>query len=281
VFASGHARASPAFPARSAAQRLDGGPFDVIRPDAARIYAVLMITALGVSLLSARAPTDVSVWVTISAMVRVAVAILSGLNAGLRAEAHTGGLTGPLNRTGFAVAAARLRGCAMALRRGELLALAVIDLDDVKVVNYRGGHAAGDRLLVELAGGLDCSAAAGRLVGTLRRRRVRPDARGGQRKIRYDNLLARLARAHPASCDGGRRALPGRGVTRRAIERADAGLYVAKEPRRNAFDRDRQATPRAAVSTRPRLTARLRGHGHRVAAQRLSSAAGLGAPPRS
>ena len=108
-----------------------------------------MIGALGVSLLLARAPTDVSVWLTISAMVWVAVAVLIRLHARLRADAHTDGLTGLLNRTGFAAAAARQR--AMARRRGEPLALVIIDLDDFKRVNDRDGHAAGDRLLVELA----------------------------------------------------------------------------------------------------------------------------------
>ena len=57
----------------------------------------------------ARAPTDLSVWVAISAMVWVSVALLTRLNARLRAEAHTDSLTGLLNRTGFAVAAARQR----------------------------------------------------------------------------------------------------------------------------------------------------------------------------
>ena len=78
----------------------------------ARRYAALMIAALGLSLLFARAPTDVSVWITISDMVWVAVAVLIRLHARLRADAHTDSLTGLLNRTGFAVAAARQRAMA-------------------------------------------------------------------------------------------------------------------------------------------------------------------------
>ena len=38
-----------------------------------------------------------------------------------------------------------------------------------------------------------------------------------------------------------------------AIDRADARLYLAKEPRRNAVDRDRQATPRCRPGNRPHL----------------------------
>jgi diguanylate cyclase (GGDEF)-like protein len=209
------------------------------RPHTARLYAALMIAALGLSLLSARAPTDVTVWVTISTMVWVAVVILTRLNARLRAEAHTDSLTGLLNRTGFAVAAARQR--AMAKRRGEPLALAVIDLDDFKLVNDRGGHAAGDRLLVELAGVWTASLRPGDLLARF----------GGDEFVllfagvaedQVDNLLARLARAHPTPWTVGAVVCSDEEPLHEALDRADARLYVAKEPRRNAVDRDRLAS---------------------------------------
>jgi diguanylate cyclase (GGDEF)-like protein len=208
------------------------------RPFAARIYAALMIAALGLSLLLARAPTDVSVWITISTMVWVAVAILTRLNARLRAGAHTDSLTGLLNRTGFIVAAARQR--AMAERRGEPLALAVIDLDDFKAVNDRGGHAAGDRLLVELAQVWTALLRPGDLLARF----------GGDEFVlmvagadddQVEKLLARLARAHPASWTAGAVLCSDEESLDEAVDRADARLYVAKEPRRNAIDRDRQA----------------------------------------
>jgi diguanylate cyclase (GGDEF)-like protein len=208
------------------------------RRDAARLYAALMITALGLSLLSARAPTSVSVWVIISTMVWVAVSILTRLNARLRAEAHIDSLTGLLNRTGFAVAAARQR--AMAERRGEPLALVVIDLDDFKLVNDRGGHAAGDRLLVELAGVWTASLRPGDLLA-----RFGGDEfvlmLAGAAEDQIDNLLARLARAHPAPWTAGAVLCSNEESLDEAIDRADARLYVAKEPRRNAIDGDRQA----------------------------------------
>jgi diguanylate cyclase (GGDEF)-like protein len=218
------------------------------RPQAARIYAALMIASLGLSLLSARAPTDVSVWLTISAMVWVAVAILSRLNARLRAEAHTDGLTGLLNRTGFAVAAARQR--AMAERRGEPLALAVIDLDDFKLVNDRGGHAAGDRLLVELAAAWTAALRPSDLLARL----------GGDEFVlllagttddQVHNLLARLARAHPAAWTAGAVLCSEEESLDEAIERADARLYRGKRPRRNALDRDRRASPARSAQPRP------------------------------
>ena len=209
------------------------------RPRVARAYAVLMIALLGLSLLVARAPTDLSVWVAISAMVWVSVALLTSLNARLRAEAHTDSLTGLLNRTGFAVAAARQR--AMSARSGEPLALAIIDLDDFKLVNDRGGHLAGDRLLIELAGVWTASLRPGDLLA-----RFGGDEfvllLAGAGEDQVDKLLARLARSHPAPWTAGAVICSDEETLDTAIDRADARLYVAKEPRRNAIDRDRRAS---------------------------------------
>jgi diguanylate cyclase (GGDEF)-like protein len=209
------------------------------RPRVARLYAALTIAALGLSLLAAHAPTDASVWVTFSAMIWVAVAVLVKISTRLRAEAHTDGLTGLLNRTGFAVAAARQR--ATAERRGEPLALAVVDLDDFKIVNDRGGHAAGDRLLIELAGVWTASLRPGDLLA-----RFGGDEfvlmLAGATEAQVGDLLARLTRAHPASWTVGAVICSSDESLAEAIERADARLYVAKEQRRAARDRARPAS---------------------------------------
>ena len=208
------------------------------RPGVARRYAALMIAALGLSLLSARAPTDVSVWIILSAMVWIAVAVLTHLNARLRADAHTDALTGLLNRTGFALAAAQQR--AMAGRRGERLALAVIDLDDFKLVNDRGGHAAGDRLLVELAGVWTASLRPGDLLA-----RFGGDEFvllvAGAAEDEVENVLARLARSHAAPWTAGAVVCADDETLDEAMHQADARLYTAKESRRIETDRERHA----------------------------------------
>ena len=197
---------------------------------AARAYAAAMIGALGVSLLLARAPTDVSVWLTISAMVWVAVAVLIRLHARLRADAHTDGLTGLLNRTGFIAAAARQR--AMARRRDEPLALVIIDLDDFKRVNDRDGHAAGDRLLVALAQAWTALLRPGDLLA-----RFGGDEFvlliAGTSEDQVGKVLARLARAHHAPWTSGAVLCSEEESLDEALERADAGLYEAKRPRRS------------------------------------------------
>ena len=216
-------------------------------PRAARAYAAAMIAALGVSLLLAHAPTGVAVWLTISAMVWVAVAVLIRLHARLRADAHTDGLTGLLNRTGFIAAAARQR--AMARRRGEPLALVIIDLDDFKRVNDRDGHAAGDRLLVELARAWTASLRLGDLIARF----------GGDEFVlliegtsedRVGRVLARLARSHAAPWTSGFVICSEDESLDEALQRADARLYEAKRPGpTRTSPRPRRARPASALAT--------------------------------
>jgi diguanylate cyclase (GGDEF)-like protein len=200
------------------------------RPPVARAYAVLMIAGLSASLLAARAPTDLMVWASLSTMIWLAVVILSRLNERLRAAAHTDSLTQVLNRPGFAVAAARQR--AMAERRGESVTLAVVDLDDFKGVNDRQGHAAGDRLLVEIAGAWAASLRPGDLLARF----------GGDEFIlmilgatedQVDAIFARLAAAHPAAWTVGTVFCSNEESLDEAINRADARLYAAKQSRRS------------------------------------------------
>jgi diguanylate cyclase (GGDEF)-like protein len=203
-------------------------------PVVARRYAALMTISLALSLLVSPVTAGVSVWIAISLMIWVSVAVLTPINARLRAAAHADSLTGLLNRPGFALAAARQR--AMSARRGEPVAIAVIDLDDFKLVNDRDGHAAGDRLLVELAGVWSASLRPGDLLARF----------GGDEFVlmlpgaAHDQtgaLLDRLARAHPAAWTAGVVACADDESLDSAIERADGRLYAAKQSRRAAAGR--------------------------------------------
>ncbi len=85
----------------------------------------------------------------VCATVWVGTMLLSALVARLRTQADTDHLTGLLNRTGFVAAANREH--ALAGRTGTPLTVALLDLDGFKHVNDVHGHAAGDRVLAELA----------------------------------------------------------------------------------------------------------------------------------
>ena len=85
----------------------------------------------------------------VSTTVWVGTLLLSALVARLRTQADTDHLTKLLNRTGFVAAANREH--ALAGRTGAPLTVALLDLDGFKHVNDEQGHAAGDRMLAELA----------------------------------------------------------------------------------------------------------------------------------
>jgi diguanylate cyclase (GGDEF)-like protein len=207
-------------------------------PAVARRYAALMTVSLGLSLLVSPATAGVSVWIAISLMVWVSITVLTPINARLRAAAHTDSLTGLLNRPGFALAAARQR--AMSARRGEPVVVAVIDLDDFKLINDGQGHAAGDRLLVELAALWTASLRPGDLLA-----RVGGDEfvlmLPGAARDQTDAVLERIAQAHPAAWTAGAVPCADDESLAAAIERADARLCAAKHSRRAAAGRQSAA----------------------------------------
>src|SRR5580692_234472 len=88
-------------------------------------------------------------WVVVAVTIWSICILLGNLSESLRRQVGTDYLTGLLNRSGFLTAALRER--ALANRTGAQLTVAVIDLDDFKQINDHAGHAAGDRLLADLA----------------------------------------------------------------------------------------------------------------------------------
>lgn len=88
-------------------------------------------------------------WLIVTATICALGFVLSRLNQSLRRQAGTDQLTGLLNRSGFLSVAVRER--AIADRSRAPLSVAVLDLNGFKQVNDSLGHAAGDRVLADLA----------------------------------------------------------------------------------------------------------------------------------
>lgn len=90
---------------------------------------------------------------------------LAEANAQLEAQAMQDPLTGLANRS--ALVSHMQQAMLRASRRGELLALVLIDLDGFKDINDLWGHAAGDRVLIEVAVRLQAFARGSDLVARL------------------------------------------------------------------------------------------------------------------
>jgi diguanylate cyclase (GGDEF)-like protein len=94
-------------------------------------------------------PNVLLAWLIVTCTVCALGFVLTRLNENLRHQAGTDHLTGLPNRSAFFAAAVRER--AIADRSRAPLSIAVLDLDGFKQVNDNHGHAAGDRLLAEIA----------------------------------------------------------------------------------------------------------------------------------
>ena len=111
----------------------------------------LITVSFGVALAASGLHHVVVYWLVVVITIWSICVLMSSLSASVRREVNTDHLTGVLNRNGFVQAALRER--AAANRTGAPLTVAVIVLDDFKLINDRSGHAAGDTLLAGLARG--------------------------------------------------------------------------------------------------------------------------------
>ncbi|WP_063753205.1 putative bifunctional diguanylate cyclase/phosphodiesterase, partial [Streptomyces resistomycificus] len=187
------------------------------------------------------------------------------LNLRLRYEATHDALTGLPNRTFFFERLEKALGAGA----GQRFGLCYLDLDGFKTVNDSLGHAAGDRLLVEVADRLQsCATAPGEMVARLGGDEFVALTTGPDTEREVDDLAARIMNAMvaPISVDG--RELTVRGsigiVEGPAGERspaevlrsADITMYRAKSAGGNRFElADPEADARAI--TRHGLTTAL------------------------
>ncbi|WP_416986501.1 putative bifunctional diguanylate cyclase/phosphodiesterase [Streptomyces sp. T028] len=167
------------------------------------------------------------------------------LNLRLRYEATHDALTGLPNRTLFFERLEKVLGAGEQQRFG----LCYLDLDGFKTINDSLGHAAGDRLLVEVADRLQsCATAPGEMVARLGGDEFVALTTGTETRREVDDLAARIQNAlvAPVRIDG--RELTVRGsigiVEGQAGERnaaevlrsADITMYRAKSAGGNRFE---------------------------------------------
>ena len=117
----------------------------------ARLH-VLVLVALATAGAIAAAPGGFAVpWVVLVLSTAALTETQGRLARSLRTAATTDPLTGVANRRAWEAEAGR--SLAHALRTGEPVSFAILDLDQFKSVNDREGHGAGDALLCELTAG--------------------------------------------------------------------------------------------------------------------------------
>jgi diguanylate cyclase (GGDEF)-like protein len=115
---------------------------------AARVQATVTLLLASAGALLA-APSEFAVpWLVLVLTAGILTEIQGRLADQLRRAATTDPLTGLVNRRAWEAQAGR--ALAHALRTGEPVTVAVLDLDHFKEVNDRSGHEAGDALLKEL-----------------------------------------------------------------------------------------------------------------------------------
>ena len=118
---------------------------------AARAHAVFLVAVSSAGAAAAEPSGFVQAWVALAVTVLALAEAQGRLARKLRNAADTDPLTEVANRRAWETEASR--HLSRALRTGEPLSIAILDLDDFKQVNDREGHGAGDALLRDLARG--------------------------------------------------------------------------------------------------------------------------------
>ena len=114
-----------------------------------RTYVALVAGSLAAALATNPYTGAIHTWALVVVTTAVAAEALSANVGRLNQQAVTDPLTGLLNREGLRRAGERV--LAGSRRSAADLTVVLVDLDGFKAVNDRHGHAAGDRLLVDVA----------------------------------------------------------------------------------------------------------------------------------
>ena len=157
-------------------------------------------------------------------------------HAALATQARTDPLTGLANRRAFDGRLAE--EAARATRRERALSVMLVDVDHFKTINDRFGHAAGDRVLINLADSLRAVMRSGDLlarVGGDEMAMILPDCGAPEAVVIAQRMLdaigddPSLARRHGVTLSAGVAALHGGQTADDLLRCADQALYGAKD----------------------------------------------------
>jgi diguanylate cyclase (GGDEF)-like protein len=192
------------------------------------LHAGLVSVAYAIAVVVNDLPRTGATYVIVVGTMWAAVAVLGSQVSHMRIQADTDPLTGLLNRAGFRVAAEREH--ALALRTGTPLAMVLLDLDGFKAINDRAGHAAGDRLLAELAVRWKTSLRSCDILGRHGGDEfvlLLPATTPAQAEVALDRLRA----STPVGFSAGTACWERDEGMEACLARADKGLYVEKDRR--------------------------------------------------
>jgi diguanylate cyclase (GGDEF)-like protein len=191
----------------------------------ARLQVLLLVAATSAGAWAARPSGFLVEWIALVLAAVVLTEVQARLALHLRTAAATDPLTGVANRRAWEAEANR--SLAHAVRTGEPLSVAILDLDDFKEVNDRLGHGAGDDLLRDLTSGWTHRLRQADLLGRY----------GGDEFVLClpatdrsgaEEILQRLAASHDFAWSGGVATAEEGDTLSSVLARADADLYRHK-----------------------------------------------------
>lgn len=195
----------------------------------ARVIVYVGTAVWGLAIASHADETLLVPAVTVVVQVVVVTEVLGRLRVRLGRLAHTDELTGVLNRRGtYDLVTHHL---ARRSRLGTPLTVLALDVDDLRGVNNRGGHAAGDALLRAIVDHVRCGLRPGDEMGRLGGDEFLVVLPGADHGV-GDVVARRLAEGSPASWSIGVAEARADDDPASVLARADARMYEQKKTRR-------------------------------------------------